>query len=439
MSKVHRNRSVSEIAQRPKFTPSSIKPKILELARVGNSADLSQLLEDAKPFLSKIQFDDDFRWDLKNAIEAYNKSRTGVDLAIACLGNGIGFEPDVKDPITTNTVICTAQKIDTWKAVELSMLALDRNFKINPTILFCTIVDADEKLTDEDKVTKLARLARLSANLVDMKDPDCIGTYNVLLAKFGDPTPDRDVEDYGLSFRAHRVKKGIEVVKKLLDKGIRFDLEDKETRLRLNNFVRGVRTVAEELSHSEVDTKNESLKLMKEVFELMTECIGEYEIKGETVNSSFSSLFTNQIPLDNDLLKLLDSAFQKAVDLKQIRIHLNSTTMNVLLKYIIDSNCEDRFNVAERIINKANGYGYKFHDEIISRVNQGIGPDHAPIPVNKTSKHKPKSLKEVPSEEVNGLVPFRIMRAFFPDYEPDNSRFDSRLKGGLSTVTSYLN
>lgn len=439
MLKVHTSRSVAEIAQRPKFTPASIKPKILELAREGNPSDLNQLLEDAAPFMPKIRFEDDFKQDLKRAIQPYNKSATGVDLAIACLKNRVPFEPDLKEPVTTNTIICTAQKIDTWKAVELSMLALDRNFKIDPTIIFCTIVDADEKLTDVDKVTKLARLARLAANLVDVKDSTCIGTYNVLLAKFGDPTPDRDVEDYGLSFRAHRVKKGIEIVKKLLDKGIRFDLEDKETRLRLNNFVRGVRTVAEELAHSEIDTKKESLKLMNEAFQLMAECIGEYEIKGETVNSSFSSLFTNQIPLDGELLKSLESVFQKAIDLKQIRIHLNSTTMNVLVKYILESNCEDRFSMAGRMINKANSYGFKFHDEIISRVNQGLGIDCTPVAENKGFRLKQKLHKEKSDEEMNGLVPLRIMRAFFPDYVPDNSRFNSGLKGGLGSVTSYLN
>lgn len=442
-----------------KFNLIQFRSDIRESLRSKDLDKLNGVLSSVdRSIVKSLRNDEQFRYDVKRILESNNKNLYGVDAALVCYRNGLSFEPVLEDPITTNTILCTAQEMDIWKAVELATHALLFQAKVDTKILLCTLVDADEDLTSKQKINSFVRLAGIAINHFDLKDTSVIGTYNVILAKLGDPTSGRDIEERELSFVLDRIQKGVKLVDKLIDRGIRFSHEDPEVRLRMNNFIRGVRTVSEELSQSVITDEpliddlfraigldfsseekviRDSNKLMGEAFRLMAECLGEYEIKGETVNSSFSSLFTNRILLDDELLKSVDNVFQKSVDIKQIRIHLNSTTMNVLLKYILDSNCEDKFNVAVRMIDKASSYGYKFHDEIISRIDQGSVIK--PAVIAKPRKPKEKLIQPLHEpEEINGFIPVSIMRRFFPDYKPESiSRLNLGLRGGLGKVSSY--
>ena len=409
--------------------------------------------------LRVIKRDENFRRHVDGILKTKSKKELGVDLALTLYRRGLITDIDSTNPITTNTVICTAQELDTWKAVELSTHALLLGVKVDPKIILCTLVDADEDLTTVEKMKSFIRLAKLAASSIDIHDRSVVRTYNVILAKLGDPTSERDREERDLSFIAERTRFGIELADRLLNKGISFNAEDAETRLRFNHFIRGVRTVAENIIQltmseeplvddliravfdmSEEDKiREDASNFMKDSFRLLSESIGKYEIKGETVNSSFSSLFTNRIPLNDELLKSVNEVFQKSIDLKQIRIHMSSTTLNVLVRYILDSKCEGRFNVCAKMIEKANSFGYKFHDQIISEVNRGCTV--SPVAVNKPLKTRVVKPAAEEEREINGVVPIHIMRKYFPGYKPEtDSSSNPRLRGGLGVLpTSYLN
>ena len=347
----------------------SIERQIVNAIRKRNSVKLIELFCTAgAKGIESFNKNQRLKKDVEDLIRHHNEKDNAiqaVSLAAICFDVGFNYERYPDNPITTRTLIVSGQKVCPSLTASMMASAIRCGLKFPEEMIRLTTIDSDENVRSIEDVRAsadlvLATLEKGSLSPVVRNQY----YYDIALARLGDPTTDRGTCDRDLSEINERVDLGVSVAYGLLAN--KFPFTDDRSIERMSLFIRGLRTVAEMLY--EEGRINEAHLTMKEALKLTLKSLGIYEIRGVTINTTFASINSMELPLDNYDCSLIERIVQEGFKVKKLREHLHKETLDILTQKVLNSD-PDRTPVTTLIIaTEALNYGMVFDMRTLNRV-----------------------------------------------------------------------
>lgn len=347
----------------------SIERQIVNAIRKRNSVKLIELFCTAgAKGIERFNKNQRLKIEVEDLIRHHNEKNNAiqaVSLAAICFDVGFNYERYTHNPITTRTLIVSGQKACPSLTASMMASAIRCDLKFPEEMIRLTTIDSDENVRSIDDVRASADLVLATLEKGSLS-PDVRNQYyyDIALARLGDPTTGRGTYDRDLSDINERVNLGVSVAYGLLAN--KFPFTSDTTIERMSIFIRGLRTVAEMLY--EEGLIDEAHLVMKEVLKLTLKSLGTYEIRGITINTTFASINSMELPLDNYDCSLIERIVQEAFKVKKLREYLHKETLDILTQKIL--NCDpERAPITTLIIaTEALNYGMIFDMRTLNRV-----------------------------------------------------------------------
>lgn len=348
-------------------------------------------------------------------------------IALSAIQNDIHYESDVKNPVTTQTLIVEMHKKGLYRhSAQIVEVALKNNFELKPETILSTLSLCGKSIDRPGHVTLYAELAKaaLQSGLLDIRDPRVSRVFDVVLAQLGspevldNPARDRFAGDKGLVEVSARLRKATEVALLVVESGLRFESERDEERI--NMLVRGALTGAmgitaqslklvspgeyhyhaavdkyfaldiqyprlstqragqvdlparaQELICGALEIAHRALECKKSTFtsegdEL--EVVPHYALQGSTINTLLKAVHDSGMQVDSYTASLMGSLVEKSIAVPQISAKLHSRQLALGILSMTRSESPVAQYEAIRTLAGALRAGFGFSRELIEQV-----------------------------------------------------------------------